>query len=93
MISKDSLLFTYFSFVQNNIGWIAYIKYLLIDFFVIAQIVAIPIWIISAFQAEQQKHKMMKYFEIDSISEKIKEYVEETRKKSINLSLNGKSKY
>ena len=33
---------------------------------------------------------MMKYFEVDSISQKIKEYAEQTRKKSISLSLNGK---
>jgi len=44
---------------------------------------------VSAFQAEQQKHKMIKYFEIDIISLKIKEYVEQTRKKSISLNLNG----
>lgn len=62
----------------------------MIDFFVISQILAIPIWVISAFQAERQKYEMMEYFEVDSISQKIKEYVEQTRKKSISLSLNGK---
>lgn len=63
---------------------------MLIDFFVVAQIIAVPIWVVSAFQAEKQKHAMMKYFEVDTISEKIKEYIEQTRKKSISLSLNGK---
>ena len=90
MISKSSFLFTYFSVIVTNIYYLVQLKYFLIDFFVISQILAIPIWVISAFQAERQKHEMMKYFEVDSISQKIKEYVEQTRKKSISLSLNGK---
>ena len=90
MISKSSFLFTYFSSMETNIYFFVQLKYFLIDFFVISQILAIPIWVISAFQAERQKHEMMKYFEVDSISQKIKEYVEQTRKKSISLSLNGK---
>jgi hypothetical protein len=92
MLSKNSFLFSYFSFLQTNIHFLANIKYFLIDFFVISQLLAIPIWVVSAFQAEKQKYKMMKYFEIDNISFQIKEYVEQTRKKSISLSLNGQKR-
>lgn len=53
------------------------------------QILTLPIWVVSAFQAEKQKNDMLKYFDIDTISIKIIEYVEQTRKKSISLSLNG----
>jgi len=89
MIDGSSIIFTYF---RNKIEILSLIKHFMIDFFVLIQIFTIPIWVISAFQAEQQKHKMIKYFEIDTISIKIKEYVEETRKKSISLSLNGLNK-
>lgn len=92
MIDNSSFIFTYFSFFKDNLVIFINIKHYMINFFVLMQIFVIPIWVISAFQAEQQKHKMLKYFEIDTISLKIKEYVEQTRKKSISLSLNGLDK-
>lgn len=89
MIDSDSLVFSYFSFFENRLAQLASIKHRLIDFFLIMQILTLPIWVVSAFQAEKQKNDMLKYFDIDTISIKIIEYVEQTRKKSISLSLNG----
>ena len=92
MLNSSSFIFTDFSFFKDKLEVLVGVKHFMIDFCVFMQIFTIPIWAVSAFQAEQQKHKMIKYFEIDTISLKIKEYVEQTRKKSISLSLNGKNR-
>ena len=89
MVDNSSLILTNFSFFKDKLEILVSTKHFMIDFFVLMQIFIIPIWVISAFQAEQQKNKMIKYFEIDTISLKIKEYVEQTRRKSISLSLNS----
>lgn len=91
MIDGSSFIFTDFSFFNDKVEILVGIKHFMIDYFVSMQIFTIPVWVISAFQAEHQKHKMIKYFEVDTISLKIKEYVEQTRKKSINFRLNGLS--
>lgn len=61
----------------------------LITIFIISQILSIFIWIISAYQAEKQKHNILNYFEIDNISKKMKIYIEEINSKKIDMTING----
>ncbi|WP_434637392.1 hypothetical protein MLC35_01030 [Sulfurimonas sp. NW7] len=86
IVKSNSVILT---FLQGN-DWIGYgtmlaLKVIAVKFFVFGQLLSIPVWIISAYQTQLQKHEMLKYFEIKNISEKLEFYIKEKQEKNIDL--------
>ncbi len=81
-----------FSLINIESSWIVkgniiLDKSIVIEFLVFFQIYLIPIWIISAFQSERQKSKVLQYFDVSTFSKQIKLYLKDAEEKSLTESL------
>jgi len=87
LISSDSLFINFLLNDTVTLDKLSRLKVYLLNFFIFGQFFTIPIWIISAYQAQQQKNEIINFFDIENISGKLKEYIQEKNLKNIELEL------
>jgi len=87
LISSDSLFVNFLLNDTVTLDKLYKLKVYLLNFFIFGQFFTIPIWIISAYQAQQQKNEIINFFDIENISGKLKEYIQEKNLKNIELEL------
>jgi hypothetical protein len=87
LISSESLFINWLLSDTITLNKLHKFKVYFLNFFICGQFFTIPIWIISAYQAQQQKNEIIKFFDVENISVKLKEYIEERNLKNIELDI------